>query len=328
MTTPWTRAEASASGQVFEFRLWAALVEQSRGQLHVFLPLADRGIDALVHRLTDGTYFRVQGKGRSSLVGGEVRLAVWAVALLDDDALLVSGLTVDGGLGPTVLAVPVRDFKRLADKTSADGVVVYSMSFGMRPRSDTRWGPYLSPTEQLVKWFGLSAPTEAKVEEPVVVQRPSWRSDLGFLGESEVVRLLAEGPDLNLFRPFPDLETSELAVLHLQTRNVVGLQIKTVGVDSVRPSGAVLVLASSFRSSPTTYFVVLAWLREEGRFHEECLLIPSEELRSITEPSVSSGHLRFEWRPGSGSQKRLDGYRHQRSTLGSGVEGMLLQGST
>ncbi|MGH7763638.1 MAG: hypothetical protein ACREOM_04375, partial [Candidatus Dormibacteraceae bacterium] len=105
MSGPWTRSEASASGQVFEFRLWAALVEQSLGRLHVFLPLADRGIDAMVHRLTDGAYLRVQAKGRTSLTGGEVRLAVWASALLDDEALLIGGLVVEGGLGPTMLAV-------------------------------------------------------------------------------------------------------------------------------------------------------------------------------------------------------------------------------
>ena len=325
MTAPWTREEASASGQVFEFRLWATLIEQSRGRFHVFLPLADRGIDALVHRLTDGTYIRLQAKGRSSLIGGEVRLAVWAVALVDDDALLVSGLIVEGGLGPTMLAVPVRDFKRLADKTSADGEVVYSMSFGMRPRWGARWHRYLHPTERLVERFGLPAAPEARVEEVVIEPRPSWRSDLGFLGESEAVRLLAEGSGLNLFRPFPDLETSELAVLHLQTRRVIGLQIKAIGVDPAHAKGAVMVLASSFRPSPTTYFVVLAWLREEGRFHEECLLIPSEELRTITQPKESSGHLRFEWRPGSRSQKRLDAYRHQASGLQSDVEAMLLQ---
>jgi len=45
VTGAWTRDEASASGQVFEFRLWAALTEQSRGSLHPFLPLTDRGVD-------------------------------------------------------------------------------------------------------------------------------------------------------------------------------------------------------------------------------------------------------------------------------------------
>jgi hypothetical protein len=55
VTGAWTRDEASASGQVFEFRVWAALTEQSRGSLHPFLPLTDRGIDGLVHRLTDSS---------------------------------------------------------------------------------------------------------------------------------------------------------------------------------------------------------------------------------------------------------------------------------
>jgi hypothetical protein len=68
MEGPWTRDETSASGQVFEFRLWALLTELSRGQLHVFQPVTDRGMDALVHRLTDGTYFRVQAKSRSTLM--------------------------------------------------------------------------------------------------------------------------------------------------------------------------------------------------------------------------------------------------------------------
>ena len=321
MSGPWTRDEASASGQVFEFRLWAALTEQSRGGLHVFLPPADRGIDALVHRLSDGTYFRVQAKGRSALVGGEVHLVVWAVGLVDDDALVVSGLVVDGGLGPTLLVVPVRDFKRLAEQTSADGEVVYSMGFGMRPRSDSRWLPFLVPAERLVERFGEAPAAVAHAGVPVTT-RPSWRSDLGFLGESEATRLLAEGSDLNLFRPFPDLETAELAVLHLESRRVVGLQIKTVGIESGRPSATVAVLASSFRPAPSTYFVVLAWLREEGRFDQECLLIPSGELRSIAAEDAY-GHLKFEFHPGSTTQGRLDGFRLRRSSLRAEIEDML-----
>jgi hypothetical protein len=324
VTGPWTRDEASASGQVFEFRLWAQLIEQSRGALHVFLPLSDRGIDALVHRVTDGTYLRVQAKGRTSLVDGEVHLVVWAVGLVDDDALLVSGLVVDGGLGPTMLVVPVRDFKRLAERTSADGEAVYSTGFGMRPRSKSRWLPFLVPAERLVERFGIAAPS-GEPEEGLVAPRPSWRSDLGFLGESEVTRLLAEGADLNLFRPFPDLETAELVALHLVSRRVVGLQIKTVGVDSARPGATVSVLASSFRPALNTYFVVLAWMREEDRFHEECLLIPSEDLRSIAAEDAY-GHLKFQFHPGSATQGRLDGFRLQLSALRTATEGLLSGG--
>jgi hypothetical protein len=321
MEGPWTRNETSASGQVFEFRLWALLTEQSRGQLHVFLPVTDRGIDALVHRLPDGTYFRVQAKARSSLVDGEVHLVVWASALLDDEALIVSGLVVEGGLGPTMLVVSVREFKRLADLSSADGAPVYSMGFGIQPRSNSRWLPWLVPAESLVERFGIgpAAPAVAEVGEP----RPTWRSDTGFLGEAETVRLLAEDSGLNLFRPFPDLETSEVGVLHLESRRVLGIQVKTVGVDGAHPYPTVMVLASSFRPSPATYIVVLAWLREEARFHEECLLIPSDELRLIAQPKVSHGHFEFDWHPGSTAQSHLNAYRRKLNELRDVVSGLV-----
>jgi hypothetical protein len=318
---PWKPSEVSASGQVFEFRLWAALTEQSRGQLHVFLPLTDRGIDALVHRRTDGAYLSIQAKGRSSLDGGEVHLVVWADSLTDDRALLVGGLIVDGGLGPTMLVVPEGDFKRLAEQSTHDGRPIYAMSFGMRPLSNSRWLPFLVPTEQLVDRFDVSPPAITLEEAPE--PRPSWRSDLGFLGESEVARLLAQDSDLNLFRPFPDLETSELAVLHLDSRRVLGIQVKTRGVDGAHPAATVSVHALSFRPSPTTYFAVLAWLREEGRFHEECLLIPSEDFRRICQPEETDGQLKFEWHPGSTAQARMHKYQNRLSDLRNLVAGLV-----
>lgn len=313
MTEPWTREEASASGQVFEFRLWAALTEQSRGQIHVFLPLTDRGVDALVHRLGDGAYLPVQAKCRSVLTDGEVHLVVWADSLAHDNVMLVSGLLVDGGLGPTLLVVPARDFKRLAASTSADGRPVYSTGFGMRPRSDSRWLRWLVPADRLAERFGVEevegGPAELWEEGP-----PSWRSDLGFLGESEVIRRLAEAEELNLFRPFPDLETAELAVLHLESRRVLGLQIKTVGVDAAHPGATVSVRASSFRPSPTTYIVVLAWRRDEGTFHEECLVMPSEDLREVAGED-SYGHLKLDFHPGAQTKGRLDRYRTRLEAL-------------
>jgi hypothetical protein len=74
LSGPWTREDASASGQVFALQLWALLTEQSRGMLHAFLPLADRGIDALVHRPADDKYIAVQAKGRSVLMDEECLL--------------------------------------------------------------------------------------------------------------------------------------------------------------------------------------------------------------------------------------------------------------
>jgi hypothetical protein len=308
---PWTRTETSAAGQVFEFRLWALLTEQSRGQLHVFLPLTDRGIDALVHRLTDGTYLAVQAKSRSTLQDGEVHIVVWADSLVDDDDLIVSSLILDGGLGPTCLVIPVSDFKRLANRSSNDGVPIYSVEFGMRHRSDSKWLPWLVPTERLAERFGVAV--EALAEAPSA-RRAEWRSDLGFLGEAEVTRRLAEAGNLNAFRPFPDLETAEIAVLDLNTRRVIGLQVKTVDIDQARLHATVNIRGSSFRPSPTTFFTVLAWLRDKSQFHEEFLLIPSMELGEFLRDD-GNGHLEFVWHPGSNVESHLNKYRHELTEL-------------
>src|SRR5438477_5218971 len=175
LSSPWTTDELSASGQVFEFRLWAELTEQSRGSLHVFLPLTDRGIDGLVHRMTDDKYLSIQAKGRSTLEDGEVHLVVWADSLRDDEALLVSGLITPGGLGPTILVIPEGDFKRLAELSHNGDRAVYSARFGMHPREGSRLYEFLTPTGRLAERLGISAEVVAAA---VPQLRPSWRSDL------------------------------------------------------------------------------------------------------------------------------------------------------
>jgi hypothetical protein len=319
MEGPWTREEASASGQVFEDRLWALLTEQSRGHLHVFRPLLDRGVDALLHRMTDGAYIPVQAKGRSSLRHGEVQLLVVAESVADDLVVVIGGEIVDGGLGPTMLVVPTLDFRRLALLTTARGVPEYSMSFGMKPRSNSRWLPWLVSSDRLVERFGvpLEPPAPAIAEELPRLRR----GPLGFLGESEVVRQLAESEHLNLFRPFPDSETVELAVRHLTNGRVVGLQIKTVSVDAVDPNRPVDIYISSFRPAPTTYFTVVAWMPLERRFHDQCLVIPSEELLEFARTDGS--HYKFDFQPGSTNQPRLDKYRCALSDLCREVESLL-----
>ena len=78
------------------------------------------------------------------------------------------------------------------------------------------------------------------------------------------------------------------------------------------------VLASSFRPSPDTYVVALAWLREEGRFHEEGLFIPSERVPDIAQPDASH-EFKFDWHPGSPAHGHLEPYRARLSELRSKV---------
>ena len=79
----------------------------------------------------------------------------------------------------------------------------------------------------------------------------------GFLGEIEVVRRLAEAEALNLFRPFPDLETVEVLARHIASHRFLGLQVKTVGWDKAHLENRVYVRRSSFRPSPSTFVCVL-----------------------------------------------------------------------
>jgi hypothetical protein len=316
----WTRHETSASGQVFEFRLWAALTEQSRGQLHVFLPMSDRGVDALIHRLSDGAYIPVQAKGRSEVKNGYVHLVIPAGSIADDSVLMVSGLTVDGGLGPALLVIPSADFRRHAELSADLGRPVYAMAFPLNVHAHSVWEPWLVPLEGLAERFGVPA----RVSLPAVAEELASfaSSDRGFLGETEVIRQLAEAENLNLFRPFPDSETAELLVQHRTNERVIGLQIKTVTVDAEHTRPTVNVSISSFRPAPTTFFTVLVWMAADCRFHESFLIFPSERLLDFARQD--KGHYKFELRPGSTAPGPLKKYRRPLSELRAATEDLLV----
>ncbi|HVS48297.1 MAG TPA: hypothetical protein VHJ99_05285, partial [Candidatus Dormibacteraeota bacterium] len=89
----WHHGQTLAAGQVAEFKVWAELVRQSMGGLHVYLPLRDMGIDAVVHRLADGAYVPVQVKARTELTpAGQVHITVTARSMQDDTALVIATL--------------------------------------------------------------------------------------------------------------------------------------------------------------------------------------------------------------------------------------------
>jgi hypothetical protein len=105
--------DTSSPGPGLEFEIWANLIKQSQGTLHVFLPLLDRGLDGVLHRMTDGRYIPVQIKGRGEAVEGMVEIVVRGDSLVDDSALLIGSLMGDV---PDQLDLVVEEgiFKKLA----------------------------------------------------------------------------------------------------------------------------------------------------------------------------------------------------------------------
>lgn len=322
MDARWHRGQTLAAGQVVEFKVWAELERQSMGSLHMFLPLRDLGIDGVVHRLADGAYLPVQAKGRTSLTAaGQVHITVTASSLMDDEALMVATLVDGEQLGRYVLVVDERTFRYLAVHDMVDGKEYLTAAFQMHEGGSTRWAPYLVARERLAERFGATALAEGKRPEDWVAV-PVDRGHVGFLGETEAIRRLAEAEALNLFRPFPDLETVELLARHVSSHRFLGLQLKTVGWDRGHLETHVYVRRSSFRPAPSTYICVLGWNRESKAFEDGCLLIPSEDLAHVSR--VDGEWMVMEVEPGSTSHRRLDRYRVSLPSLGAIVESMLV----
>ena len=317
----WHHGQTLAAGQVAEFKVWAELVRQSMGGLHIFLPVRDLGIDGVVHRLADGTYFAIQVKGRTELTpAGQVHITVTASSFGDDEALLVGVLAEDEQLGSMVLVVAESKFRELASHNVVDGREYLTAAFEMHAGGKSRWAPYLVERERLAERFGLKLAEAATGEVSAAVQVDRGRE--GFLGEIEVVRRLAEAESLNLFRPFPDLETVEVLARHITSHRFLGLQVKTVGWDKAHLENRVYVRRSSFRASPSTFVSVLGWNRDEGRFEDDLLLIPSEDVAGIAR--VEGEWMMLEIEPGGARHRRLDRYRTSLLALGPTVQEMLI----
>ena len=308
----WHRDLGLVVGQLAEWEVWVELVVRSHGRMHVFLPLLDRGVDGLVHRIDDGQWFPVQIKGRSQLRSGALILIIPVVALVDPRAIIVGVALEDDHLGPNVVVISERNFKRLAVRSHNARGPMLAAQISLVPGKRTRWSSFVFGRDQLAEAvLGGVKPTLAL---PAPRRRGKIARLVGFRGEVEVTRRLADGDDLTLFRPFPDLETAEIAVLHERTRAILGIQVKTIGLDRRHRHGTVDIDLASFRPGPAVWVVVVAWDRDERGFRDECLVIPSLEVDRISAPY--RGHLRFPFFPSSGKPGRLDPYRRRLAEMG------------
>ena len=299
------RRDTSGPGQALEFEIWSDLIKQSQGALHVFLPLLDRGLDAVLHCLTDGRYIPIQVKGRGSVLNGKIEIVVRADSLVDDDALLVGSLMADVP-GQLDLVVSERIFKQLAARGLDQGHEVYSASFSMHPTRG-HWLPYLVPRAELAeRILGRSVTALEGRQTDLLKPKDRHGEWLGFLGESEVIRRLAESPRLDLFRPFPDLEMVEVLSRDNVTRNFAGLQVKAATVVQYGEAH-ISIRKSTLSHDPTTWLVGLAWREEINAFDPECLLIPAAEISKV---AVDDGlAMTINFHPSSRERTVLDPYR-------------------
>jgi hypothetical protein len=242
-----------------------------------------------------------------------VQIVVKADSLVDDDALLIGAFSTD--LEKQLdLIVDEHTFKRLATHSLSNGHEVYEVAFSMHP-GRSRWRPYLIPRTHMAEHILGMAPSEALQRLDPDLLRPSERrhSWLGFLGEAEVVRRLAESSRLDLFRPFPDLEMVEVLVRDNVTRNFAGLQVKTATVAHPTGEAQFHVRKSTLRHTANTWLVCLAWRQESTAFDSSCLLIPAFEIPKVA--TETGRGFEFFFNPQSPRRTRLDPYRRPLAEL-------------
>jgi hypothetical protein len=316
----WPHGSQDPIGQAAEFLVWAPLITQSGGGLHVFLPVLDRGLDAVIHRLSDGAYLALQVKGKTSLHGPEAPIAVYEKHLFTPDQLVI-GVHLDGDhLGPYVLVADAATFRRKAATLVDRGRVMLVADMPIRPIPGHSWSEDLVPIERLAERVGA---TRLELGVGLEVEPPSDEDRLiGSWGELEVIRRLAFLEDCALFRPFPDNETNEILIRRLTTGVTLGIQVKTGQLPEPDAYRKILINRSNFVPAPTTFLVALGWMVPERRFHETCLVIPSDVVPTLA--SINGPNYELHFRPaGSRRSSRLDRYRVPLESLAEGFENFL-----
>ena len=309
----WPSGSQNAIGQAGEFLVWAPLIIQSGGGLHVFLPVLDRGLDALIHRLSDGGYLALQVKTKTYMNGPEAVIAVYEKHLFTPDQLVV-GVHLDGDhLGPFVLVADAATFKRKAAKLIDRGRPMLIADMPVSPIPGHSWTEDLVPFDKLAMRLGATRLERAVAPEAEPVSDQDGL--IGSWGELEVIRRLAFLEDCGLFRPFPDNETNEVLIRRLATGATIGIQVKTSQLSVPNARSTILVNRSNFVPARTTFLVALAWIVPEHRFHETCLVIPSEEIPGLA--SINGPDYELHFHPaGSNMPSRLDPYRIPLESLG------------
>jgi hypothetical protein len=205
-----------------------------------------------------------------------------------------------------VLVADAATFKKKGARMMDRGRWMLVADMPIHPIPGHSWSEDLVPFEKLAERLGATRlePLLALGAEPVADEDRL----IGSWGELEVIRRLAFLEDCGLFRPFPDNETNEVLIRRLVTGSTIGIQVKTGQLPEPDAYRKILINRSNFVPAPTTFLVAVAWMVPERRFHETCLVIPSEVIPALAAMVGPNYELHF--RPaGSSRPSRLDRYR-------------------
>jgi hypothetical protein len=283
------RVHSLAVGQVAEWLVWTRLVATSGGDLHVFLPLDDRGVDGIVHRISTDSFARVQVKGRSAHRYRGIEVQVREDELADDRAVVVV-VAVDlagAQLGAHALIVPTPVFRELAHRHVDRDRVAYDAEVAMPPPPGSPWAPWCLNVEQIgERLLPAAAGPSAEPRGDVIASKR-----LGYRAEMEFLRRAADCTRINVFKAFPDLEPNEYLTYNVATREIAGIQVKSVSFAAGANEAQISVYRPALRPSPVTWFVIL--LEEEGEtaFLPHCAVVPSEMVARYLAGNEPGGKL-------------------------------------
>lgn len=312
------RVHDLAVGQVGEWLVWSHMVAGSGGDLHVFLPLEDRGIDGIIHRISTDEYAPVQVKVRSWHRSHGIVVNVRSEELAAEQATVVAAhIDVDGvALGDTVLMIPVPDFRRLAHRyVMAGGTVLYEAEVLLPPRVSSVWYPWCCAAAEMgERLLPGAAVATAHLRSPAATHDAARR--LGARAEMELVRRATDCDVLNVFKAHPDLEPNEYVIYNTATRTVRGIQVKGVSLSSGAREAEVSVYRPALRPSTTTWFVVFLADTGARNFLPECAVIPADVVAELLRDSGRSRGKDARFEVTRGISGRLVEWRVPLTSLG------------
>lgn len=281
--------EPGAIGQVIEWLVWSHLVSSSRGDLRVFLPTRDMGIDGIVHRPATDSFVAVQVKGRTRLEQGVARFHVQEDETRDPRTVVVAVVVdIDSNtLRDPALVMTVAQLREHARPVAYGARRALAITVPYPPGTRTHWHDVCVPLSEVAERVCPGPPASTRAAPAAADQQDL--ATTGFIGESALLHHAALSPLLNTFHAAPDIGFDEYLIRHVVTGEIAGFQVKCIEVDPSSPAGFISLRLSTLSASPRAWLAV--FVREAGGdVGSPCLLVPAGAIPGLPH-RISDGYL-------------------------------------